>query len=111
VVKVAPFGPRRPKRVELELSLVGSAGEVCAFMINYDRQPAKPTFIISDAEGDVVQNGAFEFYSSFPCRYSWQTPDETSREYHVRVGMKGIPIPIEEKNDSVIHLRAPAPKK
>ena len=47
--------------VFLEMSLVGSAGEVCTNMMVNGGRPAKPEFTITDPKGKVVQQGSFEY--------------------------------------------------
>lgn len=69
---VLPFGPPYkplvsdqgygdPKRKELGMSLVGSAGEVCSDLMAFGGRPPKPEFTITDPKGKVVQQGSFEY--------------------------------------------------
>jgi len=69
---VLPFGPPYkprvtasdygdPKQFELEMSLVGSAGELCSDLNVQDGRPGKPEFTITDTDGKVVQQGSFEY--------------------------------------------------
>jgi len=49
-------------RVQLGMSLVGSAGERCTNLLVDGTRPAtKPEFTIRDPQGKVVQQGAFEY--------------------------------------------------
>ena len=45
----------------LDMSLVGSAGEVCTNMMVDGGRPSKPEFTITDPKGKVVQQGNFEY--------------------------------------------------
>lgn len=65
-----PFGPPyKPlvtaygngEQLEMELSLIGSAGEVCSNMTVDGNRPPKPHFTIKDPQGEVVQQGDFEY--------------------------------------------------
>jgi hypothetical protein len=67
-----PFGPPyepvvdaqpRPgaKQVALGLTLVGVAGDVCNNMMVESQRPGKPQFTISAPDGEVVQEGQFEY--------------------------------------------------
>jgi hypothetical protein len=68
-----PFGPpytprvtippyrMQPGEVALEMSLIGSAGEVCSNIMVDGGRPAKPEFTITDPKGQVVQEGSFEY--------------------------------------------------
>lgn len=66
-----PFGvPFRAKvaatratggRVALSLSIVGAAGERVTSIYVNGRRPPAPRFVITDSEGDVVHQGAFEY--------------------------------------------------
>ena len=47
----------RHKQLSLEMSLVGSAGEVCTNMMVNGGRPAKPEFTITDPKGKVVATG------------------------------------------------------
>jgi hypothetical protein len=104
LVSISPYGPQTPPRVDLELSLLGPAGETCALVLDFGAPLAQPKFTICDAHGKVVHEGTFEFGGSFPCRYTWQAPVAASPEYHVHVRMEGLPVRIDENNDSLIRL-------
>jgi len=66
-----PFGPPfKPlvtayssgnANLEMELSLVGSTGEICSNMMVDNSRPGKPKFTITDLDGKVVQEGSFEY--------------------------------------------------
>jgi hypothetical protein len=67
-----PFGPPYkplvttqnygdPKQLNLQMSLVGIAGEICSNLYVNGAQPAKPKFTITDPKGEVVQTGSFEY--------------------------------------------------
>jgi hypothetical protein len=68
-----PFGPpykptvtmppyvRPDGQVSLEMSLVGSAGEICTNLMVGGSRPSRPTFTITDSKGEVVQQGSFEY--------------------------------------------------
>ncbi len=67
-----PFGPPytplvtsqnwgNPAELQLEMSLVGSAGETCSDMTVRGGRPGKPEFTITDPKGEVVQQGSFEY--------------------------------------------------
>ncbi len=66
-----PFGPPYKPKVTsyvaagsqafLEMSLVGSAGEVCSNLRVGGRRPSGPLFTITDPKGEVVQEGRFEY--------------------------------------------------
>ncbi|NLF07219.1 MAG: hypothetical protein GX594_04455 [Pirellulaceae bacterium] len=68
---VLPFGPpfkphvvvqyQRDKMVQLGLTLIGSQGEICDNMIARGGRPSKPRFSITNAKGEVVQQGNFEY--------------------------------------------------
>ena len=45
----------------LEMSLVGCGGERCSGLIVDGRQPDKPEFTISTADGQQVEQGNFEW--------------------------------------------------
>ena len=47
--------------VNLEMSLVGSAGEICTNLMCGNGRPGKPEFTITDPKGKVVQQGSFEY--------------------------------------------------
>jgi hypothetical protein len=49
------------KQLSLGMSLFGSAGEVCTNLIVDGGQPPKPKFTITNAKGEVVQQGNFEY--------------------------------------------------
>lgn len=49
-------------RIHLGMTLVGSAGERCTnLLVDGTRPPQKPEFTIRDAQGNVVQQGTFEY--------------------------------------------------
>ncbi len=52
---------KQMRQIPLELSLVGSAGEVCTNLSIKGRRPPKPSFTITNAKGEVVQQGNFEY--------------------------------------------------
>lgn len=67
-----PFGPpykpqvtapynAGPGQMYLQMSLVGSAGEICSNMMARGGRPSKPEFTITDPKGKVVQQGSFEY--------------------------------------------------
>jgi hypothetical protein len=66
-----PFGPPYKPKVSsfltgrgqafLQMSLIGSAGEVCTNLMVGGRRPAKPAFTITDPKGKVVEEGDFEY--------------------------------------------------
>jgi hypothetical protein len=67
-----PFGPpfkalvNAPRRtggdtVYLEMSIVGSGGEVCSNLTVDGNRPPKPEFTISKPDGEVVETGNFEW--------------------------------------------------
>ena len=68
---VLPFGPpfkphvvvqyQGEKMVQLGLTLIGSQGEICDNMIARGSRPSKPRFSITNAKGEVVQQGNFEY--------------------------------------------------
>lgn len=69
---VFPFGPPYtptviaqpwggPAELYLELALVGSVGEMCSDMMVNGERPGKPHFTIKDPQGEVVQQGDFEY--------------------------------------------------
>ena len=45
----------------LEMSLIGSSGEVCSNLTVDGGQPPKPEFTITDDKGKVVEAGSFEY--------------------------------------------------
>ncbi len=47
--------------VALQMSLVGSAGEVCTNLMVDSGRPPKPSFTITDPKGKVVEQGDFEY--------------------------------------------------
>lgn len=49
------------RQLSLGMTLVGSAGEICTNMTVDGTQPPKPKFTITDANGEVVQQGNFEY--------------------------------------------------
>ncbi len=49
------------EQMRLQLSLIGSAGEICTNMTVYGVRPSKPKFTITDPKGEVVQQGNFEY--------------------------------------------------
>jgi hypothetical protein len=67
-----PFGPpykpivkvgyrQADDKVQLQMSLVGSAGEICEDMRVEGRQPGTPEFTVADPDGKVVESGTFEY--------------------------------------------------
>jgi hypothetical protein len=60
VVKTYPV-PKGAVQISLEMSLVGSAGEVCTNLMLSGGRPPKPQFTITDPDGKVVQQGSFEY--------------------------------------------------
>lgn len=67
-----PFGPpykpvvkvgygQGTDKVQLQMSLVGSAGEMCQDMQINGQRPGKPSFTITDPDGKEVASGAFEY--------------------------------------------------
>jgi hypothetical protein len=70
---VLPFGPpykptvtkppyvMKAGEVPLEMSLVGSAGEICSNLMVDGGRPPKPQFTITDPKGKVVEQGSFEY--------------------------------------------------
>jgi hypothetical protein len=70
---VLPFGPPYkplvtapdyggdPENKELEMALVGSAGEICTNLMTHGDSPPKPSFTITDPKGKVVEQGSFEY--------------------------------------------------
>jgi hypothetical protein len=58
VVKASPMGRQQ---LSLEMSLVGSAGEICSNMIVNNNRPSASKFTITDQKGEVVQQGTFEY--------------------------------------------------
>lgn len=66
-----PFGPPykpivvvrgvQEKSVNMALSIVGSKGEICSDMTVRGGRPSKPSFKITNAKGEVVQQGNFEY--------------------------------------------------
>ena len=61
VVTAPYYGSGQKQQIQLELSLVGSTGEICSDMIVKGSRPAKPEFTITDDKGKVVQQGSFEY--------------------------------------------------
>ena len=59
LVTAQRYGGR--EQVHLEMSLVGSAGEICSNLMVHGGRPGKPEFTITDPEGEVVQEGNFEY--------------------------------------------------
>ena len=49
------------KQLSLDMSLVGSTGEICTNMMVNGGRPSKPEFTITDPKGKVVQQGSFEY--------------------------------------------------
>jgi hypothetical protein len=70
---VLPFGPPYKPRVtiapyrmgngqaSLEMSLIGSTGEICTNLTLDGRRPPKPEFTITDPKGKVVDEGDFDY--------------------------------------------------
>ena len=54
-------GKQQPQQMRLQLSLVGSAGEICTNMTVDGGRPTKPKFTITDPKGETVQQGNFEY--------------------------------------------------
>ena len=52
---------KKMRQIPLELSLVGSAGEVCTNLSINGQRPPKPSFTITDGKGEVAQQGSFEY--------------------------------------------------
>jgi len=62
VVTVSPiYDEEGKKETALEMSLIGSSGEVCSNLTVAGGQPAKPKFTITDDKGKVVEEGSFEY--------------------------------------------------
>jgi hypothetical protein len=51
----------KDKQLSLELSLVGSTGEVVTDLMTHGRRPSKPDFTITDSKQKVVAQGNFEY--------------------------------------------------
>jgi beta-lactamase regulating signal transducer with metallopeptidase domain len=102
---VTSFANGAGAQMEMELSLIGSAGEICSNMMVDGNRPPKPHFTIKDSNGEVVQQGDFEYGGGFTRRYSWRVPSDPAKEYHVHVEMQAGPFDIDRDNDSVIHPR------
>jgi hypothetical protein len=49
------------QQLSLEMSLIGSAGEICSNMIVENQRPSAAKFTITDQKGEVVQQGTFEY--------------------------------------------------
>ena len=99
------FAPPSPQEVRLQLSLVGSGGEICSDLQVNGSRPAKPEFTITTPDGDVVQQGSFEprpGFTSWDSWYTWRVPTELADEYRVKVQMKAGPFQINESHVSVI---------
>ncbi|MEN6449353.1 MAG: hypothetical protein ABFC96_02585 [Thermoguttaceae bacterium] len=58
VVTAFPMGDGQ---MRLQLSLVGSAGEICSNMIVDGSRPPKPRLTITDSKGKIVEQGDFEY--------------------------------------------------
>jgi hypothetical protein len=71
-----PFGPpyrpvvkawnyygnnQKPRELQLELAIIGSAGEICSDMMVDGSRPGKPEFTITDDKQKIVQQGSFEY--------------------------------------------------
>ena len=93
LVSISPYGPQTPPRVDLELSLLGPAGETSRLVLDFGAPLAQPKFTIRDAHGKVVHEGTFEFGGSFPCRYTWQAPSRRRRNITSTCGWKGSRSP------------------
>jgi len=61
LVTARNYGNPKKKQVHLQMSLVGSAGEICSNMRVRDGRPSKPEFTITDPKGEVVQKDSFEY--------------------------------------------------
>lgn len=48
-------------KCELEMKLIGAAGEVCTGLVVNGRSPADPSFVIAGANGEKVASGSFSF--------------------------------------------------
>lgn len=71
--EVLPFGPPyKPKAVlgwvnahdkqaNLNLQIIGSAGEVCESLVVKGNNPPRPSFTIRDKSGELVKKGQFEY--------------------------------------------------
>ena len=69
----APFGPpykpvvtvatyqRNQGHAELQMTLVGSAGEQCTNVMVDGNRPDKPTFAIATKSGKAIEHGSFEY--------------------------------------------------
>ncbi len=55
------FGPNVTKQMALQMSLIGSAGEVCTNLVVDGGRPPKPDFTITDPKGHVVEQDSFEY--------------------------------------------------
>lgn len=60
VVKTSYYRDDR-KQAELELLLVGSAGEICSDMMVHGGRPGSPEFTIKTQDGKVAAEGAFKY--------------------------------------------------
>ncbi len=49
------------QQVQLEMKLIGSAGESCTNLMVNGGQPEPPTFTIATAGGEIVERGSFEY--------------------------------------------------
>ena len=62
VVTAYPMGDQNgAKQMSLQMSLVGSTGEVCTNMMVDGGRPSKPEFTITDDKGKVIEQGSFEY--------------------------------------------------
>ncbi len=60
VVKAQAFAPGM-RQVDLSMSLVGSGGEIVGNLVVDGKRPPKPEFTITNAKGETVQTGSFEY--------------------------------------------------
>jgi hypothetical protein len=48
-------------KIQLQMSLIGSVGEICSDMTVDGGRPGSPEFTITDPKGKVVESGSFEY--------------------------------------------------
>ena len=60
-VTLPPYYRVGQEQLYLEMSLVGSAGEICTNLMVGGGRPPRPDFTITDPKGKVVQQGSFEY--------------------------------------------------
>jgi hypothetical protein len=105
-----PAGRQFPDQMELEMSLIGAAGEVCSNVTHFGnetggashRRLPRPHFTIKDPKGKVVHEGDFDENGGAQYRHVWQLEADPAEEYRVSIAVKADLVAINQDYESVL---------